>query len=105
MALHSTFALKVGVPPEAVQALRRGESPEGTKLGILSGFSRKLVVDRGRVSADDLRAFLAAGYTKGQALEVVLGVAVSILPNFAHHLTQCPIDEAFQGQLWTDPRQ
>jgi AhpD family alkylhydroperoxidase len=105
MALHSTFALKAGVPPAAVQALRRGDSPEDSKLGTLSGFSRKLVRARGRVGADDLRAFLAAGYSKGQALEVVLGVAVSILPNFAHHLTECPIDEAFQGQLWTDPRQ
>jgi hypothetical protein len=27
-----------------------------------------------------------------------------ILPNFAHHLTNCPIDQAFEPHLWSDPR-
>jgi hypothetical protein len=27
-------------------------------------------------------------------------VAASIMPNFSHHLTGCPIDEAFSGQRW-----
>jgi AhpD family alkylhydroperoxidase len=104
MSLHSTFALKEGVSSETVQALRAGDSPKEAKLRALSDFSRQLVRARGRVREEDLRTFHAAGYSKAQALEVVLGVAVSILPNFAHHLTRCPVDEAFKSQLWTDPR-
>ena len=103
MALHSTLALKEGVSSDTVQALRVGGAPAESKLRALSDFSRLLVRDRGRVGEEDLRAFEAAGYSKAQALEVILGVAVSIVPNFAHHLTNCPVDEAFKPHLWTDP--
>ncbi|HZL73265.1 MAG TPA: carboxymuconolactone decarboxylase family protein [Planctomycetota bacterium] len=101
MALHSALALKEGVSKETVEALREGRSPVEAKLRALSDFSRKLVKDRGRADAS---AFGAAGYTKAQALEVVLGIAVSILPNFAHHITECAVDDVFRSHLWTDPR-
>ena len=104
MAFHSTLALKEGVSPETVAALRAGAPPAAeARLGVLSDFSRKLVQKRGAVSDADLATFLAAGFTRDQALEVVLGVAVSILPNFAHHITQCPIDDAFYAQAWEQP--
>jgi AhpD family alkylhydroperoxidase len=101
MALHSAFALKAGVSKDTVEALRAGRSPQEPRLQALSEFSRALVKNRGHVTADDLQSVLAAGYSKAQALEVVLGVAVSILPNFAHHITQCPVDEPFRAHAWT----
>ncbi len=103
MALHSSFALKVRVSPESVAALRAGRSPIEPRIRALSDFSRAMVRSRGSVTPGELATFLAAGFTPAQALEVVLGVAVSILPNFAHHLTQCPIDEVFQPQAWEKP--
>jgi AhpD family alkylhydroperoxidase len=101
MALHTAFALREGVSAPSVEALRRGLAPLEPKLRELSDLSRQLVQQRGRVGGDTLAAFLAAGYTRGQALEVVLGVAVSILPNFAHHLTACPLDEIFLPHAWS----
>lgn len=101
MALHSTFALKVGVPAQDVERLRAGRDPLTPGLRVLSAFSRRLVRERGH-APKELAAFLAAGYTRGQALEVVLQVAASIMPNFAHHLTGCPVDEVFAAQRW-DP--
>lgn len=100
MAFHSTLALKDGVSREAVEALRVGRSPKEPKLNALSEFSRALVKQRGHVGDDELRRLFAAGYSKAQALEVVLGVAVSILPNFAHHITQCPLDAVFSAHAW-----
>jgi uncharacterized peroxidase-related enzyme len=101
VAFHSTMALKEGVDNDTVEALRAGRSPQEPRLQALSNFSRALVRHRGHVTEDDLQQFLAAGYSKAQALEVVLGVAVSVLPNFAHHLTQCAVDEPFRAQAWT----
>jgi AhpD family alkylhydroperoxidase len=101
MAFHSALALKEGISKDAVEALRTGRSPQEPTLRALSEFSRALVKHRGHVSGDDLQRFMAAGYSKGQALEAVLGVAVSILPNFAHHLTQCPLDGVFSAHMWT----
>jgi uncharacterized peroxidase-related enzyme len=102
MALHSDFALKSGVPEETVRALRAGQSPPEPRLKALSDFSRRMVRERGHVRREDFAAFHAAGYTNAQALEVVLGVAVSILPNFAHHITDCPVDEVFAGHIWAE---
>jgi AhpD family alkylhydroperoxidase len=101
MAFHSVFALKEGISKDAVEALRAGRSPQEPALKGLSEFSRALVKHRGHVSGDDLQRFIAAGFTKGQALEVVLGIAASILPNFAHHITQCPLDGVFSAHIWT----
>ena len=102
MALHSAFALEEGVSEATVEALREGRAPVEPRLRALSTFSRKLIAERGQVGAEDLAAFVEAGFTKAQALEVVLGLAVSILPNFAHHLTHCPIDDVFQAHLWNE---
>lgn len=102
MAFHSNLALKSGVSEETVAELRAGQSPTEPRLGALSHFSRSLVRARGNVRPEDLAAFQSAGYTKAQALEVVLGVAVSILPNFAHHITDCPVDEAFAKHSWAE---
>lgn len=104
MAFHSTMALKEGVSAETVQALREGQAPHDPRLRALSNYSRRMVRDRGRASDADLQAFHDAGFSKAQALEVVLGVAVSILPNFAHHLTECPVDAPFTRQQWSAPR-
>lgn len=101
MALHSAFALKAGLPRDEVERLRAGEPPTDPRLGALSDLSRRLVRHRARGADAELQGFLRAGYTRGQALEVVLGVAVSILPNFAHHLTACPVDAAFAPQRWS----
>jgi AhpD family alkylhydroperoxidase len=100
MALHSAFALEEGVSKATVEALRAGRLPTEPKLNALSEFSRTLVKRRGHVGDDELQRFVAAGYSKAQALEVVLGIAVSILPNFAHQITHCPLDEAFGAQAW-----
>jgi AhpD family alkylhydroperoxidase len=101
IAFHSASALKEGVSKDTVEALRSGRSPQEPTLRALSEFSRALVKNRGHVSGDDLQRFVAAGFSKGQALEVVLGIAVSILPNFSHHITQCPLDQAFSPHRWT----
>ena len=101
VAFHSALALREGVPKEAVEALRVGRSPHEPKLNALSEFSRALVTRRGRVTEDDLKRVLAAGYSKAQALEVVLGIAVSILPNYAHHITDCPLDGVLSTHAWT----
>ena len=103
MALHSALAIKAGVSQASVDALRDGRAPAEPRLAALSGFSRTLVRARGHVTAGDLSAFVSAGFARAQALEAVLGVAVSILPNFAHHVTQCPIDDAFRSQTWEKP--
>ncbi len=56
------------------------------KLSALRDFTRKVVEERGWVKEDEVRAFLAAGYTKAQVFEVVMGVAMKTLTNYSNHL-------------------
>jgi hypothetical protein len=44
--------------------------------------------------------FLAAGYDKRQALEVLVGVTMKTLSNYANHLTDTPLNEQFAAEAW-----
>jgi uncharacterized peroxidase-related enzyme len=100
VAAHSTFAQKANTPPDVLESLRTGRSPAGPRLKALSDFARKMTTTRGQLDEEDLHAFLAAGYTKAQALEVIVGVAVSVLANYANHLADAPLDEFLEPQAW-----
>ncbi len=47
-----------------------------------------------------MQNFIAAGFDRGQALEVVLGVALKTLVNYADHLVDTPVDQAFAPREW-----
>ncbi len=103
MAFHTLMALKEGVERASVDLLRAGRAPAGPRLAALSDFARALVRRRGAVDKEALAAFTAAGYTRAQALEVVLGMAFSLMANYAGHLAGVPLDEPFRPHAWQDP--
>ncbi len=103
MAAHSTIAGMQRVPEAVVAALREGRPLPDPKLEALSVFTRKVVVERGWVPDADVESFLAAGYTRAQVLEVILGVGMKILSNYTNHLATTPVDHAFAAQTWARP--
>ncbi|MGE0641576.1 MAG: carboxymuconolactone decarboxylase family protein [Thermoanaerobaculia bacterium] len=100
MAAHTVVAGMSKVPAVAIEALRSGEPLPDARLDALARFTRAVVRERGRVSEPDLAAFLAAGFTQAQVLEVVLGVAMKTLSNYANHLAHTPLDPAFAPARW-----
>jgi AhpD family alkylhydroperoxidase len=100
IAFHTLMALKQGLSPDSVQALRAGQPPLEPKLAALSNFARSLLRTRGAVTAQDRQRFAAAGYTQAQTLEVVLGMAFSLMANYAGHLTDPPLDAPFVPHAW-----
>jgi uncharacterized peroxidase-related enzyme len=101
VAIHSAFALKEGADRQVVDAIRAGRLPEEARLKALASFSRKLIERRGRVGTADIDEFVEAGYSRAQALEVVAGVASSVLANYGYHLTRAPLDEPLKPMAWT----
>jgi AhpD family alkylhydroperoxidase len=97
-AIHSTFALKVGAPAELVRTLREGNPPTDRKLKALADFARAVIRERGNVPAETFQAFLDVGYTKAQALEVILGLANSLIANYAGRFTRPELDEPLRAQ-------
>jgi uncharacterized peroxidase-related enzyme len=104
MAFHTLMALNKGIPTESVEALRAGRAPLEPRLAALSDFARSMIRQRGSVTNDELQRLLDAGYTRAQALEVVLGMAFSLMANYAGHLADAPLDEPFKPHAWQAPR-
>ena len=100
VAFHSALALKEGVDAEHVRAIRERRLPEDAELAALSRFTRALIEARGHVSASDLATFRAAGFGPDQVLEVIAGLAVSVMANYAGNITHPALETPFQSQVW-----
>src|SRR5262245_44969433 len=100
VAFHSTMALKEGVDAPDVEAIRRGEPPATPRLAALTTLTRSLIERRGHLGDADAEAFLAAGFDSDQLLEVITGVAISALANYAGNVTRPPLEPVFQPQAW-----
>lgn len=101
VAGHTAFATDAGLDKAHVQAMRIGKDPDVDRLGALARFARKLTTDRGRNATAEHAAFLAAGYTPEQALEVIVGVANKTLSNMTANLLNLPLDAAFAPFAWS----
>jgi uncharacterized peroxidase-related enzyme len=101
VAAHSRIADTTSrVPRVVTEAIRsRGEIPDA-KLRALAGFTRTMVVTRGRPSPEDARAFLEAGYSERRLLEVVLAIAVKTISNYTNHLFDTVVDAPFKTREW-----
>jgi uncharacterized peroxidase-related enzyme len=100
MAAHSTFAAAAGADDDVVAALRSGATLPDPRLQALHAFASALLRERGHVAEEDLAAFLAAGYTTRQALDVIAQVAYTTLANLVANLAHTPVDDAFAAQEW-----
>jgi uncharacterized peroxidase-related enzyme len=100
---HSAIADMMKIPAEVTDAIRDGRPINDPRLEALSRFTQALVAQRGWVSDAELRDFLEAGYTRPQVLEVILGVGLKTLSNYANHIMQTELDAAFSERAW-EPR-
>jgi len=98
-AAHGMLAHMNGLDRAEIDRLQRGEPLADARLQALRGFVDAVVERRGRPGDGALEAFLAAGYTKAQLLEVVMGVALKTLTNYVNHIAQPPVNEQFAAFL------
>ncbi|WP_309115565.1 carboxymuconolactone decarboxylase family protein [Saccharothrix sp.] len=101
VAAHTTVALKAGVDQAVVEALRAGKGLADEELEEVRALTESMVTDRGWVSDERVERFLAAGYTKRNLLDVVLGVGVKTLSNYTNHIAHTPLDPAWADQAWS----
>jgi uncharacterized peroxidase-related enzyme len=101
MAAHTAIAGMQKVPESVVSALREGRPIEDPKLRALQSFTHRLVERRGWVPEGEVKGFLDAGYSTEHVLEVVLGVGLKTLSNYANHLAKTPLDSQFEPHRWT----
>jgi len=100
VAFHTMLALKEGMTPADVQAIRARSLPEDARLAALSHLARKLIEARGHASAQNLESFVKAGFTQAQSLEIVAVTAASTITNYIGTITQPPLEDFLQPHAW-----
>lgn len=104
VAAHTVVASMVKTPPDAVASIRGGTPLSDPRLAALSSFTRSLVKNRGWVPETEQQAFLDAGFTIGQVFDVITIVGLKTLSNYANHLGDPKVDDAFASAAWKRPR-
>ena len=103
VAFHTALALKEGIDPADVQAIRAGRLPTDSKLAALSALAKTMIEKRGRLDDQDIDRFIAAGFGKDHALEVIAIVAASTITNYTGSITKPPLEAPFQAHIWKEP--
>ncbi|WP_051969488.1 carboxymuconolactone decarboxylase family protein [Kitasatospora azatica] len=104
VAAHSTLALRSGLEADEVTALRNANPLRDRALEAVRRFTRVMVAERGWAPQEEVDAFIAAGFTERQVLDVVLGIGMKTLSNYTNHIAHTPLDPAWQQQEWTPDR-
>lgn len=101
VAGHTAVAVnRAKLPPDVVSALREQSELPQEKLEALAAFAREVIVTRGNVSEQTFGDFKAAGYSDGNALEVILGVSLATLCNFTNVFARTPLNPELAQYRW-----
>jgi len=101
VAGHTAVAYKkAGLNKDVVDALRANAKVPDARLDAVAAFTRAVIRSRGAVENAELAAFKAAGFNDANALDVVLGVSLATLCNFANNLGQPDLNPQLQPYAW-----
>lgn len=101
VAGHTAISYKkAGLDVGVVDALRAKTKVPDARLDAVARFTEAVIASRGAVSDEALAKFKTAGYNDQQALEVVLGVSLATLCNFANNLGQPPLNPQLESYRW-----
>jgi uncharacterized peroxidase-related enzyme len=103
---HSFLSRKAGMDEETLAALREGRPIADARLEALRRFAEAVVRERGFVPEAGIDAFLAAGFTQANVLDVVTVAATKTISNYTNHLTGTPKEKfmADPSLAWVAPR-
>jgi len=88
IGLHSRIAAQVGMSTALIDALRAKSALPDARLETLRQFTVRVLATHGDVDDNSRAAWLAAGFTEQQALDVVVGIATYTLSTLANRLTR-----------------
>jgi len=105
MPAHSFAMKRAKMPDDIIEALREGTDIPDAKLQALRVFTKEVIDKKGHVGDERLNTFLAAGYEKRHALEVIAGLAAKLISNFSNALANVEVDDVLKPMAWTHPSQ
>ncbi len=100
VAMHTAALASLSAPRPLIDALRDGRPLDDPRLEAVRHFTLDVLQSAGAVGEDRVAEFLSHGYTRRQALEVVLGIGAYTLSTLANRLTGAPLDEPLAEFAW-----
>ena len=101
VAGHTAVSYKQArLSEDVVEALRSGARVPDERLNAVAAFTRAVIRSRGKVEDAELATFKATGFTDANALEVVLGVSLATLCNFANNLGATELNPELAQYAW-----
>jgi AhpD family alkylhydroperoxidase len=91
VAIHAGILGGMGCDAIAQQILD-GQPVDDPRLQVLARFTRAMYETRGDVAPETFASFLGAGFTRAQALEMLVGVGAYVMSTFSNRLTQAGVD-------------
>lgn len=90
---HTYLSRSVKMPEDVIAALRDGRPiTSDARLQALRTFVETVVRERGMAGEAAIDAFIGAGFTRAQLLDVVAIVATKTISNYTNHLTHTPLE-------------
>jgi len=100
VAFHTTLALKEGIDPADVRAIRQRRLPKDGKLAALSGLAKTMIEKRGRLTTRTSVDSSWLWFGEGHLLEVIAAVAASTITNYTGSITRPPLEAPFEDHAW-----
>lgn len=92
LAAHSAVGKMVGFTDVQILEIRSGRATFDAKLDALARYVREVTEKRGHVAAASTEAFLGAGWSRGNLVDVMMVIGDKIISNYLHGVTKVPVD-------------
>jgi AhpD family alkylhydroperoxidase len=92
LAAHTVIGKMHGFTDEQVLEIRGGKASFDGKLDALARLVKSIVEERGHADNSLVDAFLAAGWTKENLIDVIVIIGDKTVTNYLHGVTGVPID-------------
>jgi uncharacterized peroxidase-related enzyme len=92
LSAHTAVGKMVGFSEAQVLEIRHGRAAFDPRLDALARFVREVAEKRGQVAQAATEAFLAAGWTTGGLVDVMVVIGDKTIANYLHSVTKIPVD-------------
>lgn len=89
---HAIRAREASLDEEAVAVIREGRDLRDPRQEALRHFTLQMMRQSGRLDDADLEAFVTAGFSRANILDVILAVGLKTLSNYTAFLARPPLD-------------
>lgn len=87
-AAHRAIGKKSGANQQSLDAIHQGTEIEDPQDRALFAMTKSIIDNRGWVEQSEIEAFIAAGFTHQNYMELIVVVTIKTLSNYANHVTK-----------------